>query len=71
MHEFTYLYFYINSLYVSVLILFINCASVKWATAVQNFFTAAKLLALAIIFVVGFIRMCQGKSNTLSIVLGF
>ncbi|XP_072024459.1 b(0,+)-type amino acid transporter 1-like [Amphiura filiformis] len=43
-----------------LLILFINCASVKWATAVQNFFTAAKLLALAIIIGVGFVRMCQG-----------
>ncbi|XP_072169482.1 b(0,+)-type amino acid transporter 1-like [Diadema setosum] len=45
-----------------ILIVFINCASVKWATNVQNVFTAAKLLALAIIIVVGFIEL--GKGNT-------
>lgn len=49
-----------------MLITFVNCTSVKWATSVQNIFTLAKLLALAIIFVVGVIRIFQGYTDYIS-----
>lgn len=45
-----------------ILITFVNCASVKAASNVQVFFTAAKLLALAMIIMIGFVEM--GKGNT-------
>ncbi|XP_030830924.1 b(0,+)-type amino acid transporter 1 isoform X2 [Strongylocentrotus purpuratus] len=48
------------------LICFINCYSVKWANAVQVIFTAAKLLALVIIVVIGFIRLFQGETGYLA-----
>ncbi|XP_071824243.1 b(0,+)-type amino acid transporter 1-like isoform X2 [Apostichopus japonicus] len=49
-----------------LLITYINCKSVKWATSVQNIFTVAKLLALAIIFVVGVIRIFNGYTEYIS-----
>ncbi|XP_033119716.1 b(0,+)-type amino acid transporter 1-like isoform X2 [Anneissia japonica] len=54
-----------------ILIVFINCASVKWATTVQNFFTAAKLLALVIIIVIGFINICKGNTEYLKVSTSF
>ncbi|KAJ8041120.1 b(0,+)-type amino acid transporter 1 [Holothuria leucospilota] len=45
-----------------LIITFVNCASVKAASNVQVFFTAAKLLALAMIIMIGFVEM--GKGNT-------
>ncbi|XP_071824236.1 b(0,+)-type amino acid transporter 1-like [Apostichopus japonicus] len=45
-----------------ILIVFVNCASVKAATNVQVIFTAAKLIALCIIIIVGFVEL--GKGNT-------
>lgn len=49
-----------------LLLTFINCVSVKAATYVQNSLTVAKLIALAIIIGVGFIRICQGYTEHLN-----
>merc|ERR550517_1439842 len=40
---------------------FINCWEVRWATAVQDIFTYAKLLALFIIMATGAVQLGRGK----------
>ena len=42
--------------------MFINCASVRWATRIQDTFTFGKLIALAILIVIGLIELGSGKS---------
>lgn len=42
-------------------ILFINCASVKWASRVQIVFTAAKMVAIVMLIVTGLVRLAQGN----------
>jgi len=44
-----------------VIITVVNCISVRWAVIMQNVFTAAKLVGVAIIIVIGFIEI--GKGN--------
>jgi len=41
----------------------INCYNVKWATRVQDIFTATKILALVIIMVAGFYWLCMGHTE--------
>ena len=41
---------------------FINCWNVRWATAVQDVFTYAKLLALFIIMATGVVQLGKGES---------
>ncbi|XP_047220064.1 b(0,+)-type amino acid transporter 1 [Girardinichthys multiradiatus] len=49
-----------------VLITGVNCLSVKLARYVQNFFTAAKLIIIAVIVVAGIVLMAQGNTENLS-----
>ncbi|XP_047451953.1 large neutral amino acids transporter small subunit 1 [Mugil cephalus] len=48
-----------------LLLTFVNCYSVKAATRVQDFFAAAKLLALGLIIIIGFVKIGQGETEDL------
>ncbi|XP_018559605.1 large neutral amino acids transporter small subunit 1 [Lates calcarifer] len=48
-----------------LLLTFVNCYSVKAATKVQDFFAAAKLLALGLIIIIGFVKIGQGDTEGL------
>ena len=45
------------------LVVFVNCISAKLASFCINFFTVAKLVALVIIIIVGFIQLIKGNLN--------
>ncbi|XP_076011933.1 b(0,+)-type amino acid transporter 1 [Genypterus blacodes] len=49
-----------------MVIVIINCLSVKLANYVQNVFTAAKLIIILVIVAAGIVQLSQGKTETLS-----
>lgn len=56
--------FYASTLVsVAVILTFVNCWDVKWATRVQDVFTYAKLLALFIIIITGIVQLCYGECD--------
>ena len=50
------------------MIVSVNCLSVKLASYVQNFFTAAKLFIILVIIVAGMVMLAQGGfTSTISV----
>ena len=46
---------------ISGIILFVNCASVKWASRMQNVFTIFKMVVIVMLIITGVVRLGQGK----------
>ncbi|KAM8793638.1 large neutral amino acids transporter small subunit 2-like [Eudromia elegans] len=44
-----------------LLLTWVNGASARWATRVQDVFTAGKLLALGLVIAVGLVHLCRGE----------
>jgi len=45
---------------------YVNCRDVKWANMVQDYFTYAKVFALIIIILTGFVQLGKGKTDYFS-----
>ena len=49
--------------FISALITIVNCISVKAAVRMQDAFTYAKLICIAILVIIGIIELCKGKTH--------
>lgn len=48
------------------ILIFINCAYVKWGTLVQDVFTYAKIMSLLLVITVGIIKIINGETKNLN-----
>lgn len=53
----------VHAMCVAGLLVMINCRNVKWVTRLQVIITSSKLIALAIIIIIGFVYLGQGKDT--------
>ena len=60
LHHYT---IHVHAWCVAGLLVMINCRNVKWVTRLQVIITSSKLIALAIIIIIGFVYLGQGKDT--------
>ena len=55
--------------FVAVVIMAVNGWSVRWATRVQDIFTYAKLICIAILVVIGIIEIARGRTAVINTII--
>ena len=51
----------VSALCLSAILTFVNVTNVRWATRIQDLFTAAKVLALVVIIITGIVMIVMGE----------